>query len=160
MVLPPSSGRRDDRGSTHLWNVGQLQRDYSYTALHRRRLLTSYSSPWEPEISSDGICSSYDLWIRRVPEIQTTVLVRTCPRPEFRTEDSWLITTPLRPRIREYPVSDSNILLCVVLASECTTFLGWKNKSEQRSDFARPLTKHALCIGPWSCRAARWRAVF
>jgi hypothetical protein len=26
----------DDGGSTHLWNVGQLQRDY--TALHPRRL--------------------------------------------------------------------------------------------------------------------------
>jgi hypothetical protein len=34
-------------GSTHLWNVGQLQRDY--TALHSRRL-TSYSPPWEPDI--------------------------------------------------------------------------------------------------------------
>jgi hypothetical protein len=31
--------RPDDGGSTHLWNVGQLQRDY--TALHPRRLLTT-----------------------------------------------------------------------------------------------------------------------
>jgi len=28
--------RSDDGGSTHLWNVGQLKRDY--TALHRKRL--------------------------------------------------------------------------------------------------------------------------
>jgi hypothetical protein len=41
--------RHDDADSTHLWNVCQLQRDY--TALHPRRLLNSYSPPWEPEIS-------------------------------------------------------------------------------------------------------------
>jgi hypothetical protein len=39
----------DDRGSTHLWNVGPLQRDY--TALHPRKPKTSYSPPWEPEVS-------------------------------------------------------------------------------------------------------------
>jgi hypothetical protein len=38
----------DDGGSNHFWNIGQLQRDY--TALHPRRLWTSYSPPWEPEI--------------------------------------------------------------------------------------------------------------
>jgi hypothetical protein len=41
--------RHDEGGSTPLCNVGQLQRDY--TALHPRRLYTSYSPPWEPEIS-------------------------------------------------------------------------------------------------------------
>jgi hypothetical protein len=41
--------RRDVEGSTHLWNVGQLQRDY--TALLPRRLWTSYSPPQESEIS-------------------------------------------------------------------------------------------------------------
>jgi hypothetical protein len=35
--------RPGDRGSTHLLNVGQLQRDYR--ALHLRRLCTSYSPP-------------------------------------------------------------------------------------------------------------------
>jgi hypothetical protein len=39
----------DDTGSTHLWNVGLLQQDY--TALHPRRLLSSYLPPWEPQIS-------------------------------------------------------------------------------------------------------------
>jgi hypothetical protein len=34
--------------STHLWNVGILQRDY--TALYPRRLSSSYSPPWEPNI--------------------------------------------------------------------------------------------------------------
>jgi len=34
-----------DEGSKHLWNVGALR---DYTALHPRRLLTSYSTPWEP----------------------------------------------------------------------------------------------------------------
>jgi hypothetical protein len=41
----------DDGGSTHLWNVGPLQRNY--TALHSRRLYTSYPPLWEPEISHD-----------------------------------------------------------------------------------------------------------
>jgi hypothetical protein len=41
----------DDGGNMHLWNISQLQRDY--TALHPRRLLTSYSPLWEPEISQD-----------------------------------------------------------------------------------------------------------
>jgi hypothetical protein len=39
----------DDGGSTHLWNVG---RQLFYTAVHpRRQLWTSYSPPWELEIS-------------------------------------------------------------------------------------------------------------
>jgi hypothetical protein len=41
--------RPDGGGSTHLWNVGPLQR--SYTAQYSTRLSSSYSSPWEPEIS-------------------------------------------------------------------------------------------------------------
>jgi hypothetical protein len=39
----------DNGGSMLLWNVGQLERDYM--TLHPRRLQTSYSPPWEPEIS-------------------------------------------------------------------------------------------------------------
>jgi hypothetical protein len=39
----------DDGVSTHLWNVGQHQLDYK--ARHPRRLWTSHSPPWEPEIS-------------------------------------------------------------------------------------------------------------
>jgi len=39
----------DDGGSTHLWNVG---RQSIYTAVQpRRQLWTSYSPPWELEIS-------------------------------------------------------------------------------------------------------------
>jgi hypothetical protein len=38
-----------DRGSTHLWNVGVLQRDY--TVLYPRKLVSSYLSAWEPDIS-------------------------------------------------------------------------------------------------------------
>jgi hypothetical protein len=41
--------RPDDGGSTHLRNVCQFQRDY--TALYTRRLLSSYTTPWESEIS-------------------------------------------------------------------------------------------------------------
>jgi hypothetical protein len=41
--------RPDDGGSTHLWNVGQ---QLFYTAVHpRRQFWTSYSPPWELEIS-------------------------------------------------------------------------------------------------------------
>jgi hypothetical protein len=39
----------DDGGSTHLWNVGLLQLDY--TALYPWRLWSLYSPPWEPELS-------------------------------------------------------------------------------------------------------------
>jgi hypothetical protein len=39
----------DDGGSTHLWNVGMLQRDC--TALYHRRLSYSYSPPRELKIS-------------------------------------------------------------------------------------------------------------
>jgi hypothetical protein len=38
----------DGRVSTHLWNVGKHV--FDYTAVHPRRLSTSYSPPWEPEI--------------------------------------------------------------------------------------------------------------
>jgi hypothetical protein len=46
----------DDGSSKHLWNIGQLQRDY--TALHPR---TSYSSPWEREISHTSVSVDYVL---------------------------------------------------------------------------------------------------
>jgi hypothetical protein len=46
-VLP--CHRPDDGGSTYLWNVG---RQLFYTAVHpRRQIWTSYSPPWELEIS-------------------------------------------------------------------------------------------------------------
>jgi hypothetical protein len=38
-------------GSKHVWNVRKLLPDYS--AQHPRRQPSSYSSSWEPEISSD-----------------------------------------------------------------------------------------------------------
>jgi hypothetical protein len=48
----PSSGRHD-KGTTYIWNVGLLQRDYM--ALYPIKLssstLVSSSSPWEPQIS-------------------------------------------------------------------------------------------------------------
>jgi hypothetical protein len=39
----------DDCGSKHLWNVGKLLSDY--TAQQPSRQPTSYSPPWQPEIS-------------------------------------------------------------------------------------------------------------
>jgi hypothetical protein len=39
----------DDGGSKNLWNIGKLLPDY--TAQHPRSQPTSYSPPWEPEIS-------------------------------------------------------------------------------------------------------------
>jgi hypothetical protein len=38
-----------DGGSTHVWNVGLVQR--GYTALYPRRLTSLFSPPWESEIS-------------------------------------------------------------------------------------------------------------
>jgi hypothetical protein len=47
----------DDGGSTHLWNVG---RQLFYTAVQpRRQLWTSYSPPWELEISHGSNCLLY-----------------------------------------------------------------------------------------------------
>jgi hypothetical protein len=44
----------DDGGSTYLWKVG---RQLFYTAVHpRRQFWTSYSTPWEVEISQSGRC--------------------------------------------------------------------------------------------------------
>jgi hypothetical protein len=48
-IAPCSLVDRRSRGSTHVWNVGLLKRDYM--ALYLRRLLSSYSPPWESEIS-------------------------------------------------------------------------------------------------------------
>jgi hypothetical protein len=47
-----SPHHRDDEGSKHFWNVGQLLRDY--TTPYPRRLSSSYSLSWAPEISQDG----------------------------------------------------------------------------------------------------------
>jgi hypothetical protein len=48
MIIP------DDGGSTYLWNVG---RQLFYTAVHPiRQFWTSYSPPWEPEISHTDDC--------------------------------------------------------------------------------------------------------
>jgi hypothetical protein len=49
----------DDGGSTHLWNVVRHLLDY--TAVHPRRLWTSYSPPWEPEISRVAIVQTFQL---------------------------------------------------------------------------------------------------
>jgi hypothetical protein len=53
-----SSGthRPDDGGSTHLWNVGRHR--FDYRAVYPRRLWTSYSPPWEPEISHNLMLST------------------------------------------------------------------------------------------------------
>jgi hypothetical protein len=50
-LLTPSSGshRPDVGGSKHLWNVGKLLPDYM--AQQPRRQPSSYSPPWQPEIS-------------------------------------------------------------------------------------------------------------
>jgi hypothetical protein len=48
-IYTPTDSPTDDGGSTHLWNVG---RQSFYTAVQpRRQLWTSYSPPWELEIS-------------------------------------------------------------------------------------------------------------
>jgi hypothetical protein len=48
----------DDGGSSNLWNVGLLQRDY--TALHPRRLSSSYSPQWDVKSRSIG---AFFLWL-------------------------------------------------------------------------------------------------
>jgi hypothetical protein len=48
--------RPDDGVSTRFWNVGLLRRDYR--SLYPRRLSSSYSRPWEPEISLSEICQT------------------------------------------------------------------------------------------------------
>jgi hypothetical protein len=46
--------RPDDGCSTHLWNTGQRLVDY--TEQHPRKQSSSYSLPWEPEISRSTKC--------------------------------------------------------------------------------------------------------
>jgi hypothetical protein len=48
-LLPPSSGFTDNGGHKHLWNAGKSLPDY--TAQQLRRQPSSYTQPWEPEIS-------------------------------------------------------------------------------------------------------------
>jgi hypothetical protein len=50
--------RPGDGGSKHIWNVGQFLKDC--TAQHLRRQPSSYSSPWEPEISPAG--QWFNIW--------------------------------------------------------------------------------------------------
>jgi hypothetical protein len=45
-----SGNRPDDGGRTRRWNIGLVQRDY--ITLYHRRVSSSYSPPWEPEISN------------------------------------------------------------------------------------------------------------
>jgi hypothetical protein len=56
IVRLPFDVMADDGSNIHLWNVGRLQRDY--TALHPRRLSSSQSPPWEPEILQPVNCRS------------------------------------------------------------------------------------------------------
>jgi hypothetical protein len=69
----------DDGGSTHLWNVG---RQSFYTAVYpRRQLWTTYSPPWELEISQ-----TYGKWdadtvtrsTHALPIIPTTITCLHC----------------------------------------------------------------------------------
>jgi hypothetical protein len=48
-LMTAMSYNPDDGGNKHLWDVGQLLRYYK--AQYSRRLSSSYSPPWEPEIS-------------------------------------------------------------------------------------------------------------
>jgi hypothetical protein len=49
-IISAMSHRRDDGGSTHLWNVGLLPRDY--TVLNPRKLSLPITNIWRFEISS------------------------------------------------------------------------------------------------------------
>jgi hypothetical protein len=48
-IIRAMRNRPNDEGSKYLWNVGKLLPDY--TAQQPRRQTSSYSPPWEPEIS-------------------------------------------------------------------------------------------------------------
>jgi hypothetical protein len=91
--------------SKHLWNVGLLLQDY--TVQDTRRLLCSYSPPWEPEISQHFVCFyvSHSFHACHIP----------CPPflpPWFDHPDSWCGET------RKY-----NLLLhsCVCVCARAST---------------------------------------
>jgi hypothetical protein len=67
----------DDGGSTYLWNVG---RQLFYTALHpRRQIWTSYSPPWELEISLPVlVCNCLDELFTRLYELPPRVWALSC----------------------------------------------------------------------------------
>jgi hypothetical protein len=54
--VPTEGYRTDDDGSKHLWNVGPFLPDH--TTQHPRRQSSSYSPPWEPEVSPEPWSSS------------------------------------------------------------------------------------------------------
>jgi hypothetical protein len=69
----------DDCDSLHLWNVGQLL--CGYTAQYLRRLSSSFSLPWEPEISQNAVsvldsASSY-FYFKRVSMWRIFKKIRT-----------------------------------------------------------------------------------
>jgi hypothetical protein len=81
-----SSGMQNpyDGGSNLLWNVGQYLPDY--TVLHSRRQSSSYSSPWEFQMSTskNSICQFYapnTFWYY-------TILTPTAPSCRVRDEAS------------------------------------------------------------------------
>jgi hypothetical protein len=75
-LLPQSSviHRPDDGGNKHLWNVGKFLPDNM--AQRPRRQPSSYSSPWEPEISPN-----YEMFIHI-----------NCLSPYFDKYLQWSIT--------------------------------------------------------------------
>jgi hypothetical protein len=66
--LPSSSGPW--RGSKHPWNVSQYLPDY--TVQHPRRQPSSYSSPWEPEMSTSWLTPCSKVNFKQLIVIQTT----------------------------------------------------------------------------------------
>jgi hypothetical protein len=68
-----SNHRPDDGGSTYLWNVG---RQLFYTAVNpRRQIWTSYSPPWELEISNRRTIS---LSFTELFSLDRSVLLASC----------------------------------------------------------------------------------
>jgi hypothetical protein len=74
-----------DEGSTHFWNVGQFLLEY--TAQHPRRLSSSFSPPWEPEISLLA-CFNW-IWYMPLNEIERWLWMMN--REGFRRSKSWEI---------------------------------------------------------------------
>jgi hypothetical protein len=57
-------------GSKHLWNVGKLLPDYR--AQHPRRQPSSYSPPWEPEISQIVGLFNFVFYIAQITQHRNT----------------------------------------------------------------------------------------
>jgi hypothetical protein len=158
-ILPPSSG------STHLWNVG---RQLFYTAVYpRRQLWTSYSLPWELEISQKLSAQCYIFWhlprcllLFQQPSCNwhwngTTAHSPHChPLPRdcwVRSGRWWSAVAASRCQVQESPQTGTVAAVSVTLPISCVPSLPWLCS---RTDCIFKKSTHMNQIKHWKIKAS------